>query len=66
MKARACAGEPVEYAMCDAHTDRVLASVTSAFYGPKIWYGDAGGASGTMQMASQLPESGDAASSAYG
>jgi hypothetical protein len=38
--ARAFAGEPVEYAMRDPRTGRVLASVTSAFYGPKIWWAD--------------------------
>jgi photosystem II stability/assembly factor-like uncharacterized protein len=40
VKARAFAGEPVEYAMRDPRTGRCLASVTSAFYGPKIWYAD--------------------------
>ena len=38
--ARAFAGDPVEYAMRDPRTGRVLASVTSAFYGPKLWYAD--------------------------
>ena len=38
--ARAFAGEPVEYAMRDPRSGRVLASVTSALYGPKIWYAD--------------------------
>ena len=38
--ARAFAGEPVEYAMRDPRSGRVLASVTSPFYGPKIWYTD--------------------------
>ena len=36
--ARAFAGEPVEYAMRDRRSGRLLASVTSAFYGPKVWY----------------------------
>jgi photosystem II stability/assembly factor-like uncharacterized protein len=40
VKARAFAGEPVEYAMRDPRSGRVLASVTSAFYGPKVWYAD--------------------------
>lgn len=35
--ARAFAGEPVEYAMRDPRTGRVIASVTSPFYGPKLW-----------------------------
>ena len=37
---RAFAGEPVEYAMRDPRSGRVLASVTSPFYGPKLWYRD--------------------------
>jgi photosystem II stability/assembly factor-like uncharacterized protein len=38
--ARAFAGEPVEYALRDPRSGRVLASVTSPFYGPKVWYTD--------------------------
>jgi hypothetical protein len=38
--ARAFAGEPVEYAMRDPQTGRVLASVTSPFYGPKVFFAD--------------------------
>ncbi len=37
---RAFAGESVEYATRDPRSGRVLASVTSAFYGPKLWYTD--------------------------
>ncbi len=37
---RAFAGDPVEYALHDSRSGRVLASVTSPFYGPKIWYSD--------------------------
>jgi photosystem II stability/assembly factor-like uncharacterized protein len=59
--ARAFAGEPVEYAMRDARTGRLLASVTSAFYGPKIWHAD--DAAGEWQQADgvALPEGGEAA-----
>jgi len=38
--ARAFAGLPVEYVMRDPRTGRLLASVTSPFYGPKIWHAD--------------------------
>jgi len=38
--ARAFAGEPVEYALRDPRSGRMLASVTSPFYGPKVWYAD--------------------------
>jgi photosystem II stability/assembly factor-like uncharacterized protein len=59
--ARAFAGEPVEYAMRDPRTGRLLASVTSAFYGPKIWYTD--DPSGEWEQAEgvALPEGGEAA-----
>jgi photosystem II stability/assembly factor-like uncharacterized protein len=61
VKARAFAGEPVEYAMRDRRTGRLLASVTSAFYGPKIWYTD--DPAGEWQQADgvALPEGGGAA-----
>jgi hypothetical protein len=61
VRARAFAGEPVEYAMRDPRTGRVLASVTSAFYGPKIWLAD--DPAGEWQQADgvALPEGEDAA-----
>jgi photosystem II stability/assembly factor-like uncharacterized protein len=40
VRSRAFAGEPVEYAMRDPRTGRLIASVTSAFYGPKLWFTD--------------------------
>src|SRR5213083_102183 len=40
IKARAFAGEPVEYAIRDPRSGRYLASVTSGFYGPKVWFTD--------------------------
>src|SRR4051794_6605471 len=60
--ARAFAGEPVEYAMRDPRTGHVLASVTSAFYGPKIWWTD-DVAAGDWRQADgvALPEGGSAA-----
>ncbi|MCW2999365.1 MAG: hypothetical protein JWN65_2914 [Solirubrobacterales bacterium] len=59
--ARAFAGEPVEYATRDPRTGRVLASVTSAFYGPKLWYAD--DPAGEWQQATgvALPDGGDEA-----
>ena len=38
--ARAFPGQSVEYAMRDPRTGRYLASVTSWFYGPRIWVTD--------------------------
>jgi photosystem II stability/assembly factor-like uncharacterized protein len=61
VKARAFAGEPVEYATRDTRTGRLFASVTSPLYGPKLWYTD--DASGEWQQAEgvALPEGGEAA-----
>jgi hypothetical protein len=38
--ARAFEGEPVDYALRDRRSGRVLASVSSPFYGPKVFYTD--------------------------
>jgi photosystem II stability/assembly factor-like uncharacterized protein len=58
---RAFAGQPVEYATRDPRTGRVLAAVTSAFYGPKIFVAE--DPAGEWEQASgvELPEGGDAA-----
>ena len=58
---RAFAGEPVEYAMRDARSGRVLASVTSPFYGPKVWYSDDSGREWEQADGVALPELGDVA-----
>ena len=59
--ARAFAGEPVEYALRDPRSGRLLASVTSAFHGPKIFHAD--DPSGEWEQAAgvALPKGGDAA-----
>jgi photosystem II stability/assembly factor-like uncharacterized protein len=61
VRARAFPGEPVEYAMRDPRSGRLLASVTSPFYGPKIWWAD--DAAGEWHQADgvALPEGGGAA-----
>jgi photosystem II stability/assembly factor-like uncharacterized protein len=61
VKARAFAGEPVEYALRDPRSGRLLASITSPFYGPKIWYADDAGAEWREAKGVSLPEGGDAA-----
>jgi photosystem II stability/assembly factor-like uncharacterized protein len=38
--ARAFEGEPVEYALRDPRSGRLLVSVSSPFYGPKVFYAD--------------------------
>ena len=61
VRARAFAGEPVEYALRDPRSGRLVASVTSAFHGPKIWFAD--DPAGEWQQADgvALPPGGDAA-----
>jgi photosystem II stability/assembly factor-like uncharacterized protein len=59
-KARAFAGEPVDFATRDARTGRTFATVTSPFYGPKIFYTDDPAGAGEWQQAKgiALPEGG--------
>ncbi|MGH2968364.1 MAG: exo-alpha-sialidase [Solirubrobacteraceae bacterium] len=59
--ARAFAGEPVEYALRDPRSGRVLASVSSPFYGPKIWYADDPAGDWEQADGVVLPEGGEAA-----
>jgi photosystem II stability/assembly factor-like uncharacterized protein len=58
---RAFAGEPIDYATRDPATGRVLATVTSPFYGPKIWYTDDPAGEWEQADGVALPEGGDAA-----
>jgi photosystem II stability/assembly factor-like uncharacterized protein len=58
---RAFAGETVENAVRDPRTGRVLASVTSPFYGPKIWWTDDPGGEWTEARGVALPDGGDKA-----
>ena len=59
--ARAFAGEPVEFAMRDPRTGRYYASVTSAFYGPKIFVTDDPAGEWEQADGATLPEGGDVA-----
>jgi photosystem II stability/assembly factor-like uncharacterized protein len=62
IKTRAFAGEPVDFATRDARSGRLLATVTSPFYGPKIFYTD-GDPDAEWEQADgiALPEGGDQA-----
>jgi photosystem II stability/assembly factor-like uncharacterized protein len=60
VRTRAFAGETVEYAMRDPRTGRLLASVTSPFYGPKIWQADDAAGEWTQADGLALPTGGDA------
>ena len=53
---RAFAGEPVEFATRDARTGRHFACVTSAFYGPKVFYADDLTAEWEQAAGVELPE----------
>ena len=53
---RAFAGEPVEFATRDERTGRTFACVTSAFYGPKIFYTDDLAAEWEQATGVELPE----------
>jgi photosystem II stability/assembly factor-like uncharacterized protein len=61
VRCRAFAGQPVEYAMRDPRTGRVLAAVTSAFYGPKIFVAEDPAGEWEQANGVELPEGGDAA-----
>ena len=58
---RAFAGDPVDYVMRDPHSGRLLASVTSPFYGPKIFFADEAGGEWTQAQGVALPKGEDAA-----
>jgi photosystem II stability/assembly factor-like uncharacterized protein len=62
VQTRAFAGQPVDFATRDPRTGRLLATVTSPFYGPKIFYTD-GDPDGEWAQADgvALPEGGDQA-----
>jgi photosystem II stability/assembly factor-like uncharacterized protein len=53
---RAFAGDPVDYAMRDPRSGRLLASVTSPFYGPKIFFADDAGGEWTQAEGVALPK----------
>jgi len=57
--ARAFAGDPVEYAVRDPRSGRVFASVTSPFYGPKIFFTDDPEGEWEQSEGVELPEGGD-------
>jgi BNR/Asp-box repeat len=60
IRSRAFAGEPVEFATRDSRTGRYLACVTSAFYGPKVFYTESLGAEEWQQAEGlALPEGGE-------
>src|SRR6201982_2041143 len=61
IRCRAFAGEPVDFAMRDPESGHVLATVTSPFYGPKIWFADDPDGEWTQAEGVALPEGGQEA-----
>jgi photosystem II stability/assembly factor-like uncharacterized protein len=61
IKHRAFAGQPVDYAVRDRRSGRMLATVTSPFYGPKIFYTDDPAAEWEQAEGVALPEGGEQA-----
>jgi photosystem II stability/assembly factor-like uncharacterized protein len=59
--ARAFAGEPVDFAMRDPRSGRVLATASNPFYGPKIWHTDDPAGEWTQADGVALPEGGEQA-----
>lgn len=56
--ARAFAGEPVDYAVRDPRSGRLLATTTSPFYGPKIWFADEPSGEWTKADGVEMPHGG--------
>lgn len=59
--ARAFPGEPVEYAMREPSSGRLLASVTSPFYGPRLWHAEHADGDWRPCEGVALPEGGEQA-----
>jgi hypothetical protein len=56
---RAFSGEPVDFAMRDPASGHAIATVTSPFYGPKIWFAEDPAGDWTQAEGVALPEGGD-------
>ncbi len=56
LRCRAFPGEPVDFAMRDPASGRVIATVTSPFYGPKIWFTDDPAGEWTQAEGVALPD----------
>ena len=59
LRSRAFAGEPVDFAMRDPVSGRAIATTTSPFYGPKIFFADDAGDEWTQAEGVALPEGGE-------
>ncbi len=61
VRCRAFPGEPVDFAMRDPASGRVIATVTSPFYGPKIWFAEDPAGEWTQGEGVALPDGSDEA-----
>ena len=61
LRCRAFPGEPVDFAMRDPASGRVIATSTSPFYGPKIWFADDPAGEWTQAEGVALPDGSDEA-----
>ena len=61
VRSRAFAGEPIDFAMRDPGSGRVIATSTSPFYGPKIWFAEDPAGEWTQAEGVALPDGGDEA-----
>ena len=61
VRSRAFAGEPVEYALRDRRSGRVLAAVSSPIYGAKLFVADDPAGDWEQAAGVELPEGGEAA-----
>jgi photosystem II stability/assembly factor-like uncharacterized protein len=59
IRSRAFAGEPVDFAMRDPVSGRAIATTTSPFYGPKIFFADEPGGEWTQAEGVAVPEGGE-------
>jgi photosystem II stability/assembly factor-like uncharacterized protein len=59
--ARAFAGDPVDYAIRDTRSGRLLASVTNPIYGPKVWFAEDAAGEWTQAAGVRLPDDSDEA-----
>ena len=61
VRCRAFPGEPIDFALRDPGSGRLIATSTSPFYGPKIWFADGPGGEWTQAEGVALPEGGEEA-----
>jgi len=59
LRCRAFAGEPIDFAVRDPASGRAIATSTSPFYGPKIWFAEDPAGEWTQAEGVAVPDGGD-------